>query len=186
MHQRQQIREAIAAQLVAGLAGVLPDPVAEHVHTNRALPVGEPALPAVLVYAAKERPDGRMMSTTQKVKRVLTVVVEAAVEAEDVDGGRDDLGEAIETAILATPGLGLDFVEDTVWTETEIGIKEQAKGRREYGSMAMVFEVAYWYQAPDLEAEAAVELREISAQFDLPPDHTEPPENDHEAVAELE
>jgi hypothetical protein len=133
-HARKQIRDAF----VAALTG-LPTAGAR-VEASRVFPVASPFLPTILIYTIEETSQASGMDRPQPLQRLLTVAVECAAEAADVDDVLDAMAAEIETAIGADETLG-GLVLDVTLLRTQIGL--ESPGRARSGRARLDFGVLY-------------------------------------------
>lgn len=115
---RAQVRAAIVARLVAGVAGL-----GGRVHSSRAWPLqasgigGAARMPAALVYADRLRRtsvSGGMSAPTYRTILTITIVLRAEGKTEAaVESSLDTLGTAVESAIFTHPGT-MAIAEDIV------------------------------------------------------------------------
>lgn len=144
MHQRQQIRDAVAARLLAASTAA-----GSNVFTSRARPILEilQRKEAVLsVYTGDETsrrsPDGHLLD------RTLTVSIEgAAGGGDDLDDVLDDFAQEVEAALDADPTLGGLLHDDLELTATSSEIS--ARGNVQVGAFRMDYECRYLTQRID-------------------------------------
>jgi hypothetical protein len=103
-HERQEIRNAVVAQLV-GPSTYVTTAAGPRVFKTRGGPVREADLPCLCVFAESESVDASNTSTT---RRSLKLVVEGYVKVApgaDLDAAMDALALQVETAMDADPYL---------------------------------------------------------------------------------
>jgi len=145
-HERQQIRDAVVAQLIGA---VVVGPVTTYataagarVYKSRQPPVPTAQLPAIGVYTDSEEVDPASKNTApRELKRMPVVAIEGWVSASgDVDDACDDLALEIETAMDADDSLdGCAF--SSVLSSTEIGLFTQ--GNRPMACVRLEYSVVY-------------------------------------------
>lgn len=160
LHQRQQIREAVAAQL----KGVAPDFATSaqgRVYETRLVPFRRLELPAVAVYALEETSDDQR-SAPREYKRTLQLAIEGAVKLTDnVDDALDALALELERAVDADPTFG-DTASDSVLASTVLDIVEDSD--RSVGVVRLQYSVTYYTYAPDAADHDFDELQTVDVK----------------------
>lgn len=160
-HRRQQIREAVAAVLVA--AGTV---AGARVYTTRMVPHRRAQLPAVSVYALEESVDSESRATSpRELTRRLQLAVEGAVEAaENVDDALDALALELERAMHADDTLG-GLAGDVLLSSTELAVAEE--GAKPIGLVRLVYEVTYNTYAPEAADVTVDDLDTLDVRYSL-------------------
>lgn len=160
-HRRQQIREAVAAALVA--AGTV---AGDRVYTTRMWPYRRAQLPALAVYSLEEPVDPESRATSpRRLTRNLQLAVEGAVEAtEGVDDDLDDLALEVERAMHADDTLG-GLAGDVLLSSTELAVLEE--GAKPVGLVRLVYEVTYNTYAPEAADVVVGDLDTIGIRYSL-------------------
>jgi hypothetical protein len=154
LHERKQLRDAVVAQLKAGVASV-----SNRVYPTRKPPNLEGQLPVINVYTPSDQTDeASANSASRELWRYAQVVIEAYVEAIDnADDAIDAIALEIETAMDADDSLGgtafWSWGPQEMQTDVEFGDKQ-------YGVLHMVYFVEYH---TDLrESDAALNLQDLT------------------------
>jgi hypothetical protein len=135
MHKRAQIRAAIVDLLIAANTAA-----SSRVYGNRAMPLWDLSLPAVLVYARDEdsKPQG---VSDQSLIRTMRVSIQAVSAANDtLDDDLDVLAGQIEAAMNADDNLGTLVISSTL-ISTELDVA--ADGEKPIGAVRMTYEIRY-------------------------------------------
>jgi hypothetical protein len=144
-HERQQIREAIAAALVGKTAA------GARVFETRILPLRMPELPAVAVYSLSESSDDQQ-TAPRELKRRIDFAVEAAVkQGTNIDDALDAIALQVETAMDADPTFG-GLASDSMLVGTQLDVVEE--GDRMMGVAVLRYAVTYY--TPERSATSAV------------------------------
>lgn len=140
-HERQAIRNAIVAQLIAG------DTSAEaRVFKSRMTPLRQSQLPAIGVYIdGEEVDDATAYSAPRELKRTLTIAIEAWVNADErlaekIDDTFDAIALQIETAMDADDSL-TGTCDTSFLSSTEFGI--QTATDRPMGCVHLEYTITY-------------------------------------------
>ncbi len=137
-HERQEIRDAVVAQLMGETAAET------RVLSSRRAPVQMEQLPAIGVYTIVETIDpASKKSTPRELKRIVTVAIQAWVMALSVSAladALDDIALEIETAMDSSVSLD-GYAFDSVGPETEIGI--ELDGAKPIGCVTLTYEATY-------------------------------------------
>ncbi len=161
-HERQDIRDAIVAQLVEAETSA-----GARVLKTRLEPVRTSQLPCLAVYTEDETVDPSTASTApRELKRIVRVAITAfTVATENVDDALDDLALEVETAMDVD--LNLDETAfDSVLLSTEYDLKME--GERPLGAIRLVYRVVYHTDIRTQEAdEAREDLETVDVQYDL-------------------
>ncbi len=130
-HARKQIREAAAAAI--GTTSVV-------VEQSRQYPMLESLMPRYLVYTTEESVDERM-STGSGLMRVVTLVVEAIIMADEatIDDDLDAHAVYLETQLNLSRLGGLAL--KTFMNRTEMAIRTD--GDLSLGVLTLTFDVTY-------------------------------------------
>jgi hypothetical protein len=139
MHERQAIRDAIVARLIAANTSA-----ANRVKKTQLAPQPEALLPAITISSQDEETDpASRTSSPRELKRRHTVEIVgwAAVEPNGaIDDALDALALEIETAMDGDVWLA-NTAFDSVLTTTELGLS--LDGRRPMGAVRLTYEVTY-------------------------------------------
>lgn len=169
-HPRTLIRQAIVERLKASRVvdgeTLYATPAGQRVYPGRILPSHVELLPALLVYDDKERSEGEYYQDVDK--RVLTLTVEAQVEAEtaeDLDLLLDVLALAVERVVLADPYQS-GLAQDSRYSATEK--TRDADGARPFGWLWLDFEIEYAMPSRD-ETGSIDDFLLFHADYDLAP-----------------
>ncbi|MDZ4678401.1 MAG: hypothetical protein SGI74_12930 [Oligoflexia bacterium] len=135
-HKRAVIREFIVNAL-KGQTGA-----GQNVFGNRANPLWEIPLPAILVYAREEHSEPISVATSP-LKRTLSLAIEVRCQASsNLDDALDDVALEIENVINTDPLLGGNVIE-SILNQTEIEISSE--GEKPIGALRLTFEVVYQF-----------------------------------------
>lgn len=163
-HQRQIIRDAVAAALVTGSTAA-----GTRVFPTRMGPLRTPELPALCVYTETETIDPISRTTSpRELQRELNVVIEGFVNmVDDVQNSVDDLAKQVERVMHADPQFGgLLVTGDSILVSTEFDFKDD--GKTGYGAFRMTYEFTYRTLAPLEEDMAPLDdLNTIDAKWSL-------------------
>lgn len=144
-HERQDIRAAIVARLIAASTGA-----GSRVSTQRARPLRKAGLPAILVYSDSEKvSEGSAETSPRELTRTAVFAVEAwvAAEASALEGAMDAIALEIETAMdqdlnLAHPSTpATATASDSVLIGTEFGVDPE--GELPTGCVHLEYAVTY-------------------------------------------
>lgn len=145
MHQRKQIREAIAALLLNETAA------GDRVYRSRIRPAHQDKLPCILVYSNSEEVE-IFNEAPRKYRRILTSTIEIQAKAnEDLDETLDEIAEDVEHALHQDHALVGDgppsgaLCEDTILTGVEITHTDN--GSTVIGSCVMTYLTPYYSDA---------------------------------------
>jgi hypothetical protein len=144
-HERQDIRTAIVARLIAASTGA-----GSRVSTQRGRPLRKAGLPAILVYSDSEKvSEGSAETSPRELKRTAVFAVEAWVTAEAsvLEDAMDAIALEIETALdqdlnlahPSTPAVPLAF--DSVLIGTEFGVDPD--GELPMGCVHLEYAITY-------------------------------------------
>ena len=148
-HQRQEIREAVAAQLT----GTDPDFATgadDRVRESRMIPWPRIQLPAIAVYTLEETVEP-VETASREINRKLSLAIEIAAEAsDDVDDTLDTLCAEVEAA------MALDETFDgkaaaSILASTDIDLLEV--GQKMVGLARLVYTVTYQTDAAVVDAD---------------------------------
>lgn len=147
-HQRQVIRSAVQARLVAAMTCA-----EDRVFRSRVLPYGEIDLPAIAIYTRSEPVDPASESTApRELTRNLRLVIEGAVQlTEDLDDALDALALEIENAIDRDETFG-GAAADAVLVGTDITTSEE--GAQPIGAVLLTYAITYYTRPGDAPATA--------------------------------
>lgn len=171
-HQRQLIREAAAAALVAANTAA-----GSRVYETRQIPHRKLELPAIAVYTLQESVDADSASTAPRwLIRQVQLLIEAIVKpGANVDDTLDAICLEIERAMHADETLG-----GTCWksilSSTELDYFEE--GDKEIGLAKLIYSVTYETQAPDADDVELDDLSTIAINYSL---NGEQPDEDDQA-----
>jgi hypothetical protein len=160
-HQRQVIREAAQAALVAANTAA-----GTRVTETRLGPQRATELPAISVYTLSEEVDpASAQSAPRELKRELQLAVEGWVRATgNVDDALDALALEIERAMHADPTLG-GACSDSVLASTEVGIKMD--GDRPMGAVHIVYVVRFYTYVPEADDVTLDDLSTVDVKTSL-------------------
>lgn len=145
-HQRQVIREAVKAQLVAGST-----PAGSRVFETRFVPYRNVELPAIAVYSLEEHIDAESKTTApRELTRNLSLMIEAAVKVNpstnNVDDDLDALCLSIEKAMDKDETFG-GAASRSCLSDVDIIVSEESD--RPVAVARMTYDVRYYTYAPD-------------------------------------
>lgn len=166
-HQRQLIRDAVVALLIATpqtAAGV-------RVFPNRVIPVQHREVPMLAVYTLRE--DVKPYSDSPRVlKRTLELgitIIEARTEEDPVDDLVDLIAEQIEAKLRVDRTLG-GTCQDVIYSGFDASFDH--KGQELTGGGRLRYQVIYETEEPEGDLDPAP-FEEAHTDFDLaPPDGT--------------
>jgi hypothetical protein len=154
MHRTTAIRHAIHHLLAtADAEGAHVTRAGDRVFASRTAPLSPPLMPAILVYAQADRADGdrERNQPDGPMRRVLTVVIKAAVAGQNADDEVDALCGEIEAALGVQMNLG-GLCESIRWQATTL--ESVGEGAQLFMAGLMAFAVTYWtaaeHPAPDV------------------------------------
>lgn len=162
MHERKAIRDAAIALLVGKTdAG-------SRVNRSRQAPVRGAELPLISVYSDREVSDPSTFSSApRKIKRTLTLVVEAWLSAADANADQlDDLFDAMALQIETALDADVDLDGSVFWfagpAATEFGL--YMEGNRPMGCVHLEFTAVYH---SDLRTQIADDARDDLTSEDI-------------------
>jgi hypothetical protein len=142
-HFRQQIRERVATTLT-GLTTT-----GSNVFQSRVYPIEESKLPCLLIYTKDETSEPLAMSPPRSIEKILSLVVEAYVKANNnFDDTIDTICKEVEQALYADRLIN-NLAKDSFLTNTEINFNSD--GDNPVGIVVMTFEIAYHHTEGTLE-----------------------------------
>jgi hypothetical protein len=142
-HFRQQIRERVATTLT-GLTTT-----GSNVFQSRVYPIEESKLPCLLIYTKDETSEPLAMSPPRSIEKILSLVVEAYVKANNnFDDTIDTICKEVEEALYADRLIN-NLAKDSFLTNTEINFNSD--GDNPVGIVVMTFEIAYHHTEGTLE-----------------------------------
>ncbi len=146
-HYRKAIRNAVVAQL-KGVDPAWRTAAQGRIYGNRMEPMGAAeTLPIIIVYCVRERVDATWIEAPRRLKRILALAIEAAVDVDEtLDDTLDALAKEIEVAMHRDDTLG-GLVADTILTDTEMDLFGDAK--RMCGAVRLTYECTYFTEVPD-------------------------------------
>jgi hypothetical protein len=157
-HQRQRIREAVAARLVCKTSA------GDRVFETRVVPFRRLELPAIAVYALSESSEDQQ-SAPRELKRTLSLTIDAAVKSGDnVDDAMDAIALEVERAMHADETFG-GLASDSVLASTDIEVFEEAD--QFVGLVKLQYEVTYYTAAPDAADVVLDDLESIYTETQL-------------------
>jgi hypothetical protein len=167
-HQRQLIREAVKAALVAqtGAPPAYPTAAGAHVYETRMVPFRKLELPAIAVYALEESvdPDSKN-SAPRELSRTLQLAIEGAAEAVDnIDDTLDSLAQQIERVMHADTTLS-GTASDSILSDTSIDIADD--GKKPLGVVRLVYTVTYYSYVPEAEDNPLDDLNTVHVDYSL-------------------
>lgn len=176
LHQRKQIRDAVAASLAAANTGAGP-----RVSKTRIVPWSRTELPAIAVYTLSETvADGSKSTAGRELERVMQLEIIGAVKAtEDVDDLLDALAVEIERAMHKDETFG-GACGESVLATTEIAV--EAAGDKPIGFISLVYDVTYYTGAPEAEDVQTDALTTVDVHYNLS-GVQEPADQAHDTVA---
>lgn len=159
-HQRQAIRKAVQAALVAASTSA-----GSRVLTTRMVPWHRSELPAVGIYTLEETVDDKA-SGPRELTRSLQLAIEAGVN--HADDAADDILDAL--CLQIEQAMHVDFTfggacSDSVLASTEIDVAEV--GNRTVMVARMVYSVRYYTYAPDAADQTLPTLNTADVKYDL-------------------
>ena len=142
-HYRQQIRERVATTLT-GLTTT-----GSNVFQSRVYPIEESKLPCLLIYTKDETSEPLAMSPPRSIEKILNLVVEAYVKANNnFDDTIDTICKEVEEALYADRLIN-NLAKDSFLINTEINFNSD--GDNPVGIVVMTFEIAYHHTEGTLE-----------------------------------
>ena len=142
-HYRQQIRERVATTLT-GLTTT-----GSNVFQSRVYPIEESKLPCLLIYTKDETSEPLAMTPPRSTEKILSLVVEAYVKANNnFDDTIDTICKEVEEALYADRLIN-NLAKDSFLTNTEINFNSD--GDNPVGIVVMTFEIAYHHTEGTLE-----------------------------------
>lgn len=142
-HFRQQIRERVATTLT-GLTTT-----GSNVFQSRVYPIEESKLPCLLIYTKDETSEPLAMTPPRSIEKILSLVVEAYVKANNnFDDTIDTICKEVEEALYADRLIN-NLAKDSFLTNTEINFNSD--GDNPVGIVVMTFEIAYHHTEGTLE-----------------------------------
>ena len=136
-HKRQIIRDAIINQLKDNTDA------ASNVYSNRAKPLFDQFLPAILVYSKQENilEDQYNIDGHAPLKRDLEIAIEAVIIASDeFDQKLDDIAEQIESAL---DGFEIETRKADLIKLKSTEIDYSIEGSKIYGAVRLTYSVIY-------------------------------------------
>lgn len=155
-HQRQVIREAVTAALVAAATSA-----GARVYETRTKAWRPVDLPGIAIYSLGDQGMERVAPREQK--RQMELAVEAACKVEeDADDALDALALEIEAAMDADPTFG-GACQDSLLGETELAVV--GTGDSQVGLVRLVYLVTYYSE--QLAAGALDDLATVDTRYNL-------------------
>lgn len=182
LHQRQQIRTAVTAALVAGVGSV-----SSRVFETRMAPLPQTKLPAVSVYDDEESVTSESRATAPREldRTVLVSVVAwiALTEPASVEAALDAVSLEIERSMHADPTFG-GVASNSVLSTTSKGLK--VDGDRPMGAVELVYSVRYFTQAPEAADVTLVDFETAKIDYSLAGEQTDSRDQAHDELDDLE
>lgn len=151
-HPRSIIRDSIVDKLKTQIDEAYPTNAQDRVYGNRAKPLFDQFLPAILIYAKDENIlEGQYQSDGHDpLKRELEIAIETVVLGDDqIDQKLDDLSHQIEMTLdgFKVPARGADILK-LKSTEIDISIE----GSKTYGAIRLNYTLTYYTETkqPDI------------------------------------
>lgn len=161
-HQRQNIRKAIIAQLVAANTAA-----GAKVFATKRTPWRKGDLPGISVYTLREPVDPESARTApRELERNLQVKIEGALQlAEGIDDALDALADQIERAVDRDETFG-GTASDAVLTDTVLVIDPEAE--QPVGSVVLTYTVTYYTRPSDaLDPATVADLKTVDVKTRL-------------------
>lgn len=137
-HTRQYIREAIATRLIE-----VNTSAGKNVFTNRAKPLFDQNLPAILIYASNEQISEERWNTDGfgPLTRELEIFIEA------VDFGKDELDDKLDTLAMqienALDGWDIPQRQSAILRFKGTDMDMAIEGNKTYGAVRLAFDLTY-------------------------------------------
>jgi hypothetical protein len=161
LHQRQIIREAVVAAIIAANTSA-----GARVYETRAVPWARVQLPAISVYLPGDTVTEESKNTAPRVlDRVGQLEVIAAVETgENVDDAMDAIALEIERAMHKDPSFG-GVCGGSVLSSTDSDTVEV--GQKPLGFIVLTYEVDFNTGAPEADDTTLDDLNTVDSKIDL-------------------
>ncbi len=134
-HRRTQIRDAVAALILAGSTSA-----GSRVFNSQLTPLWDTEFPAISVYARDEESSPLGISPTPLLRKLKITIEIRAQNNSDLDEELDDVALEVENLMIANPSIG-GLVRALGLINTELSSEPQ--GEKAIGVSRLTYEVHY-------------------------------------------
>ena len=159
-HPRSIIKNAITNRLKTQIDGLYPTDAEDRVYGNRAKPLFDQFLPAILVYSKDENilEDQYNQDGYSPIKRELEIAIEGVIlGGDDFDQKLDDLSNQIESSL---DGFEIDTRKSDILKLKSTEIDSSIEGSKIYGAIRLTYSVTYQtaVKQPDTQGTPITEI----------------------------